>query len=129
MKTQFYIINAEGRPLGRLVVNIVEILNLFKLNYIFNINIIIINSSKLFFNINKLMSKKYMTYSGYFGGEKYISLKDLYYKNPNKVIYLAIKNMLPKNKIFKNYIQKNLRFYLRDKFNESFSNQQSIHCN
>jgi large subunit ribosomal protein L13 len=131
MNTQFYIIDACEKLLGRLAVNIIEILHFFKfrLNYIKNIKIVVLNSSKLSFNSKKLNGKKYMTYSGYFGGEKYIKLRDVYLKNSSKVIYLSLKRMLPKNKFFANYLKKNVKFYLKSSFFNKNLHGEIVYCN
>lgn len=51
-----------------------------------------------------------MFYSGYFGNEKYLTFEDFFNKNSNKVLFLSIKRMLPKNKLMSEVI-KNLKIY------------------
>lgn len=131
---QLYIIDAKAGCLGRLVVKIVKLLQFFKLSFHYlnplkNLKLVILNSSKLSLSANKLKNKEYMKYSGYFGGESYIKLKDLYEKNPNKIIFLALKNMLPKNNFFKNYLRKNVKIYSGDYFSDKIKYSQYIHCN
>ena len=61
--------------------------------------VIIINAAKIEFTGRKLTNKVYRTHSGYRGHLKEISAKEMLKKNPVKVIKLAVKGMLPKNKL------------------------------
>ena len=60
---------------------------------------------------SKWKQKKYISHSGYPGGQKIISVENQFHKNPNKVIEKAVKGMLPKNKLG-NLIFKNLKVFL-----------------
>ena len=60
---------------------------------------------------SKWKQKKYISHSGYPGGQKIISVEKSIHKNPNKVIEKAVKGMLPKNKLG-NLIFKNLKVFL-----------------
>ena len=70
--------------------------------------VIVINASKINLTGNKWKQKKYISHSGYPGGQKIISVENQFNKNPNKVIEKAVKGMLPKNKLG-NLIYKNLK--------------------
>ncbi len=59
----------------------------------------IINASKVKFTGKKLDQKKYFHFSGYPGGLKEKKLNELFKKSPEKVIWLAVYRMLPKNKL------------------------------
>ncbi|MBP6455810.1 MAG: 50S ribosomal protein L13 [Chitinophagaceae bacterium] len=61
--------------------------------------VIVINSSKLVFTGNKAEQKQYITYSGYPGGQKLESAKNLLARRPDAVIERAVKGMLPKTKL------------------------------
>ncbi len=61
--------------------------------------IFIKNLEKMTFSGKKLDSKQYIHHTGYPGGIRTILLKDLFLKNPKKVITLAVGGMLPKNKL------------------------------
>ncbi len=69
----------------------------------------ILNANKLRFTGKKLEQKKYYHFSGYPGGLKEKILKDVFAKNPNQVLHKAVYNMLPKNKLRKEFI-KRLKF-------------------
>ena len=72
--------------------------------------VIVINASKINLTGNKWKQKKYISHSGYPGGQKIISVENQFHKNPNKVIEKAVKGMLPKNKLG-NLIFKNLKVF------------------
>lgn len=58
--------------------------------------VIVTNASKIRFTGNKLNAKKYYRHTGYMGGLKEITAKDLMKTNPEEVLIQAIKGMLPK---------------------------------
>lgn len=61
--------------------------------------VIIINADKVRFTGAKWNQKKYLSYSGYPGGQKSIVAKELHTKKPYAVIEKAVRGMLPKNKL------------------------------
>lgn len=58
-----------------------------------------INAGKVRFTGNKISQKEYQTYSGYPGGQKSTVAKDLLNNKPIRVVELAVKGMLPKNRL------------------------------
>jgi large subunit ribosomal protein L13 len=72
--------------------------------------VIVINADKVRFTGNKFEEKEYVSYTGYPGGQKFISPKDLMAKHPTRVVEKAIRGMLPKNKLG-NKVFKNLHVY------------------
>lgn len=73
-------------------------------------NVIIINAEKIRLSGNKLSDKKYISHTGYPGGQRFTSLKSLLMKRPEAVIERAIKGMLPKNRLG-NALFRNLHVY------------------
>ncbi len=61
--------------------------------------VIVLNAGKVKLSGSKLLSKEYITYSGYPGGQKRISASDLVNKKPIALIEEAVKGMLPKNRL------------------------------
>lgn len=115
LKKDWYIINAENLPLGRLASEVAKwITGKYNSSYSPNVNcgdnIIIINAKKIQLTGKKWQNKKYISYSGYPGGQKKISAIDIFKKNPKKIIEKAVKGMLPKNRL-KNLFFKNLFIY------------------
>ncbi|WP_212113362.1 50S ribosomal protein L13 [Candidatus Shikimatogenerans silvanidophilus] len=116
IKKKWFIIDAKNKILGRLssiVSNIITGKN--KPNYSPNINcgdkVIIINSKKIKISGKKKEKKIYIRYTGYPGGKKIYTFKELIKKNPNKIIENSIKRMLPKNRLGRKIYKKNLYVY------------------
>ncbi len=99
------VINAEGQSLGRLASQIaVYLQDKHKPEYAPNkpgeTVVIIENLEKIKpFRESKSKTKIYYKHTGYLGHLKQISLEDLWVKDPKKVLSMAVKGMLPKNKL------------------------------
>jgi len=112
---EWVVIDANAEILGRLSSRIAFILRgKHKANFTPHVdcgdNVIVINADKVRFTGNKLEEKEYVSYTGYPGGQKFISPKDLMAKHPTRVVEKAIRGMLPKNKLG-NKVFKNLHVY------------------
>ncbi len=104
VKKDWYIADAEGQTLGRFSSKIANILRgKNKTNFTPHAdcgdNVIIINADKVRFTGNKLNDKEYKFYSGYPGGLRTETAKQLLVRRPTYVVEHAIKGMLPKNKL------------------------------
>ncbi len=100
----WFVVDAEGKTLGRLASGIAARLRgkhkaTFTPNQDCGDNIIVINASKVKVTGNKEMQKIYYHHSRYPGGMTETVFKDLITKQPEKVIYEAVKGMLPKSKL------------------------------
>lgn len=100
----WYIIDAEGKTLGRLAtLAATYLLGKHKVQFSPHLdcgdNIVIINASKIHVTGNKLEDKKYYRHSGYPGGIKETSLAELLARNPASAVEKAITGMLPKNRL------------------------------
>jgi len=96
--------DAEDRVLGRLASEIAKILiGKHRAGYRPNVDsgdfVEVKNAGKIKITGNKLNQKVYHHYSGYPGGMKTRKLGDLMAKNPANVLFRAVKNMLPKNRL------------------------------
>lgn len=112
---EWVVIDANTEILGRLSSKIAFILRgKHKANFTPHVdcgdNVIVINADKVRFTGNKFEEKEYVSYTGYPGGQKFISPKDLMAKHPTRVVEKAIRGMLPKNKLG-NKVFKNLHVY------------------
>ncbi|NLY45205.1 MAG: 50S ribosomal protein L13 [Tissierella sp.] len=108
---KWYVIDAEGKVLGRLASEISAILTgKNKPIYTPHVDtgdfVIIINAEKIKLTGNKLNQLNYTYHTGYAGGLKEIPYKRLIEEKPEKIIELAVKGMLPKNKIGRQMIKK-----------------------
>ncbi|MCQ2432628.1 MAG: 50S ribosomal protein L13 [Clostridia bacterium] len=100
----WYIIDAAGKPVGKVAALAASILNgKNKPTYTPHVDcgdhVVIINASKAVFTGKKMTDKMYYHHSGYIGGLKFISAGALMKSKPEAVLELAVKGMLPKNSI------------------------------
>lgn len=100
----WYVIDADGKPLGRIATEAARLLR-GKHKAIFTPHIdtgdfvIIINADKAVLTGNKLANKKYYHHSGYPGGLKEVTYKDMMDKKPELAMEKAVKGMLPHNRL------------------------------
>ena len=111
IEKKWYIVDAENKVLGRLATEIANRLRgkhkpTFS-SFIDNGDFVVVtNAEKIALTGNKLDDKKYYRHTGYIGGIKEISAKDLLVKHPEDVLIKAVKGMLPKNKLGRAQLKK-----------------------
>ena len=103
---QWVVVDAQGEILGRLSTKIAMIIRGknkpdFTPNVDCGDNVIVINADKVKLTGNKFSDKQYVSYTGYPGGQRFISPKELMAKHPTRVIEKAVRGMLPKNRLGK----------------------------
>ena len=96
--------DADGQTLGRLARNIAVVLQgkdkpTYTPHVITGDHVVVINAEKIKVTGNKLLDKLYYRHSGYVGNLKTFILRDLIEEHPDRVIQLAVKGMLPTNKL------------------------------
>ena len=101
---EWVLIDAENEILGRMASSAANLLRgKHKPNYTPHVdcgdNVIIINAEKIRLTGNKWEAKNYIRHSGYPGGQKSLTARELMEKNPIAMVEKAIKGMLPKNKL------------------------------
>ncbi len=107
----WYIIDADGKRLGRLAVKVATVLmGKNKPTYTPHIDtgdfVIVVNAEKIAVTGNKLDQKEYARYTGYTGGRKTETMRNLLERKPTEVIRLAVKRMLPKTKLGRQMFKK-----------------------
>ncbi len=100
----FYLVNAEGKTLGRLAARVVGIIRgKHKATYTPHMDngdhVIIINAEKIRVTGKKTSDKFYDRYTGFHSGLKSVRYSDMLAKRPEMVLKLAIHRMLPKSKL------------------------------
>ena len=115
VQRNWYVVDAEGKTLGRLATEIATILRgKHKPTFTPHVDggdfVVVVNASKVVLTGKKLDQKIYRHHSGYIGGMKEISARDLLNKNPEKMMMLAVKGMLPHNSLGRQMLKK-LRVY------------------
>lgn len=111
VERKWYVVDAEGEVLGRLSTRIASVLRgKHKASYTPHVDtgdyVIVINADKVRMTGNKMLQKEYITFSGYPGGQKRIVAKDLLAKKPRSIMEIAVKGMLPKNRLGRAMIKK-----------------------
>ena len=101
---KWYVVDAEDKLLGRLASKVASILRgknkpIFQPNVDTGDYVIVVNAEKIKLTGNKAQTKEYDYYTHFPGGHKYVSFEDMIAKRPEKVIELAVRRMLPKNKL------------------------------
>jgi large subunit ribosomal protein L13 len=101
---QWVVVDAQGEILGRLSTKIAMIIRGknkpdFTPNVDCGDNVIVINADKVKLTGNKFSDKQYVSYTGYPGGQRFISPKELMAHHPTRVVEKADRGMLPKNRL------------------------------
>ena len=111
IERQWYVVDAQGKTLGRLSSEIAKILRgKHKPIYTPHVDcgdyVVVINAEKIWTTGRKLDQKIYYRHSGYPGGLKQITLRDQLDRFPERVIEHAVKGMLPKNRLVRRMFKK-----------------------
>jgi large subunit ribosomal protein L13 len=104
VKRNWYVIDADGKTLGRIATKAAHILRgknkpTFTPHIDCGDNVIIINASKVKLTGNKLETKMYYNHSGYPGGLRTRTAKEMVEKYPVEMVERAVKGMLPKGRL------------------------------
>ncbi len=108
---QWYIVDAEGKILGRLATEVATVLRgKHKPSFSPHLDggdfVIVLNSGRVNLTGKKLDQKTYYRHSGYPGGLRAFTAGKLVETNPNAIIELAVKGMLPKNRLGRDLLRK-----------------------
>ncbi len=111
IERQWFVVDASGKTLGRLATEIASILRgKHKPIYTPHVDcgdfVIVINADKIRVTGKRLDQKIYYRHSGYIGGLKKISLRRMLDTHPERVLQLAVKGMLPKNRLGRKMFKK-----------------------
>lgn len=102
VKRDWYVVDAEGKTLGRLASEVARRLRgKHKPEYTPHVDtgdyIVVVNAAKVRVTGNKTQNKMYYRHTGYIGNMKSNTFAEMIDKHPERVIELAVKGMLPKN--------------------------------
>jgi large subunit ribosomal protein L13 len=112
---KWYLVNAEGKVLGRLSTELVKVLKgKNKPTYTPHMDtgdfVVVVNAGKVTLTGKKMKDKIYYHHTGYPGGIKEMSAEKLLAKKPTEMIRMAVKGMLPKNSLGRQMLRK-LKIY------------------
>jgi large subunit ribosomal protein L13 len=104
IERRWWIVDAQDRVLGRVATEIARVLRgkhkpMFTPHLDTGDYVIVINAAKVRLTGEKAGNKVYFRHSGYMGGERFIPFRRMLQRNPERVIELAVKGMLPKNNL------------------------------
>ncbi len=104
VQRKWYIVDAEGKPLGRLASEVAKILRgkhkpIYSPSVDTGDHVIVLNAEKVVLTGKKLDQKIYRHHSGFPGGMKELKYRTFMATKPEKAVELAIKGMLPKNSL------------------------------
>ena len=111
----WHVVDADGAVLGRLASEVATLLRgkhkpIYAPHVDTGDHVIVVNASKLDLSARKLADKRYHRHSGYPGGLTSESLEHLLARDPERVIRIAVRGMLPKTRLGRQMIKK-LRVY------------------
>ena len=115
VERKWFVVDAKGQTLGRLASEVATVLRgKHKATYTPHVDcgdhVIIINADQIKMTGKKLDQKIYRRHSGYVGGLKEVTARVMMEKNPERILMLAVKGMLPKNSLGRKMLTK-LRVY------------------
>lgn len=115
IERQWWVVDAEGMPLGRLATEVARILRgkhkpIYTPHLDTGDHVIVVNASKVALSGRKADQKTYFRHSGYMGNEKHIPFKRMISSHPERVVELAVKGMLPKNALGR-HMKEKLKVY------------------
>jgi large subunit ribosomal protein L13 len=101
---KWHVIDANGAVLGRLAAQVANVLRgknkpIYTPHMDAGDFVVVINAEKVVVTGKKETQKKFMSYSGWKGGERYRSVEEVRAKTPEKLITHAVKGMVPKNRL------------------------------
>ncbi|MEO5930164.1 MAG: 50S ribosomal protein L13 [Candidatus Kapaibacterium sp.] len=118
VEKQWWVVDADGQTLGRLASQIATILRgkhkpLFTPHIDCGDFVVVVNADKIAIAALRAVQKMYVHHTGYPGGQRHTSFRDMNENHPERVIELAVKRMLPKNRLGRRIITK-LKVYAGD---------------
>lgn len=111
IERKWYVVDAEGCTLGRLSSEVAKVLRgknkpIFTPHIDTGDYVIVVNADKVAVTGRKLDQKIYYHHSGYVGGMKETTLREMLAKKPERVVELAVKGMLPKGPLGRKMFKK-----------------------
>jgi len=104
IEKHWHVLDADGQTLGRLATQVANLLmGKHKPTYSRHLDmgdyVVVVNAEKIRVTGNKLQDKKYYRHTGYMGGLKERTLGAMLQRRPGRVVELAVRGMLPRNRL------------------------------
>ena len=133
VKKEWVVLDAEGQALGRLAAVAAKMLRgKHKTNFTPHVdcgdNVIIINADKISLSGKKWDKKVYLRHTGHPGGQRSLTAKQMFEKDPRRIIEKAVRGMLPHNKLGA-AIFHNMKIYEGSEHGHKAQNPKNINLN
>ncbi len=130
VEKHWWVVDAEGQTLGRLASQIATILRgkhkpLFTPHIDCGDFVVVVNADKVQLAQKRAEQKIYTHYTGYPGGQRHVSFHQMNEAHPERVIELAVRRMLPKNRLGRRIITK-LKVYAGDQHPHTAQQPQAL---
>lgn len=127
---KWLLVDAEGQKLGRLASKVAFLIRgKHKPNFTPHAdcgdNVIVINAEKIELSGNKMEVKEYIRHTGYPGGQRILTAREVMEKHPERLVEKAVKGMLPKNKLG-SALYKNLKVYVGTEHGQEAQKPEAI---
>lgn len=133
VQKDWVLVDAEGQALGRLSSIVAKLIRgKYKTNFTPHVdcgdNVIVINAEKINLSGKKWDSKEYIRYTGYPGGQRSLTAKELFRKDAKKLVEKSVKGMLPKNRLG-SALFRNLKVYEGSEHDHEAQQPKTINLN
>ena len=130
---KWVLVDASEQTLGRMCSKIAKLLRgKYKPSFTPHVdcgdNVVVINAEKITLSGNKWESKEYIRYTGYPGGQRSLTARELFDKDPTRLVEKSVKGMLPKNKLGAELFR-NLKVYVGEKHKQEGQSPETINLN
>ena len=130
---KWLLVDAEGQSVGRLASKVAKLIRgKHKTNFTPHAdcgdNVIVINAEKIALTGNKLSDKTYIRHTGFPGGQRTTTVKEMLEKHPERIIEKAVRGMLPKNKLGRQLFT-NLKVYVGTEHKHQAQNPETFNLN
>lgn len=130
---EWLLVDADGQALGRLASEVAKLLRgKHKPNFTPHVdcgdNVVIINAEKITLSGKKWENKSYIRHTGYPGGQRSLTSRELFEKDPTRLVEKSVKGMLPKNKLGA-ALFRNLKVYVGTEHGQVAQKPRSINLN
>jgi large subunit ribosomal protein L13 len=108
---EWYLVDADNKPLGRLATQVAGILRgkhrpEYSPHFDLGDCVVVVNAEKVYLSGKKGQQKMYWNYSGYPSGLRFRNIQEIMQKDPSRVIRHAVKGMLPSNRLGRRLLKK-----------------------
>lgn len=130
---KWYVVDAAGKPLGKTAVIVADLLRgkgkpTYTPHADCGDNVIVINAEKVILKGSKMTDRVYVRYTGYPGGQRFTTPREILAKRPAELVRRAVKGMLPKTRLGDKIIG-NLHVYAGPEHPHQAQNPREIKLN